>query len=195
MRHSGAIAVSCIDVIEENYEDSLDVAQRSKRNCAPNAPRHVSSAAWWTEPAAPSWPISLFAASRSADSSELTFDGFENPLTVSDSLALTILALSIWPLDRPRSTRCAYREMVSMHPHSVAVPLVNLTIGQRIQVGGDRATVRYIGTVEGQSGEWAGLEWDDAARGKHNGTVGGRSYFRCSFAGERQLSPHDHRRC
>lgn len=41
-------------------------------------------------------------------------------------------------------------------------------------------TVRYAGPVEGTSGEWLGVEWDDSsARGKHDGQKDGRRYFRC----------------
>ena len=50
--------------------------------------------------------------------------------------------------------------------------------GARVLVGGrHRATLRYLGELDGQQGEWAGLEWDDAARGKHDGVAGGRRYF------------------
>ena len=89
-------------------------------------------------------------------------------------------------LEQPSHALCAGAQLillVLMNPRSVAVPLTSLTVGQRLQVGNERATVRYIGPVDGQSGEWAGLEWDNADRGKHDGTVGGRSYFTCVFVG------------
>mmetsp|Transcript_18099 Transcript_18099/g.46364 ORF Transcript_18099/g.46364 Transcript_18099/m.46364 type:complete len:102 (+) Transcript_18099:101-406(+) len=46
-----------------------------------------------------------------------------------------------------------------------------VTEGQRVAAGkeGFRATVRYVGPVEGQEGQWAGLEWDDATRGPSSG--------------------------
>ncbi|CAO3577072.1 unnamed protein product [Absidia cylindrospora] len=34
-----------------------------------------------------------------------------------------------------------------------------IKIDTRIQVGEDRATIRYIGEVEGSSGQWLGVEW------------------------------------
>ena len=50
--------------------------------------------------------------------------------------------------------------------------------GDRLRVGGDAATVRYVGPVAGKGPDaWVGLEWDDEARGKHDGSVGGRRYF------------------
>eukprot|EP00887_Chlorella_sp_A99_P001094 scaffold14.g1094.t1 len=54
-----------------------------------------------------------------------------------------------------------------------------LAVGSRISVGGHKATVRYVGPLEGQPDEWVGLEWDDAGRGKHDGTHAGRRYFSC----------------
>jgi hypothetical protein len=54
-----------------------------------------------------------------------------------------------------------------------------LEVGARVVIGKDRdkATVRYLGPVEGQQGSWVGVEWDDASRGKHDGSTGGRRYF------------------
>ena len=54
-----------------------------------------------------------------------------------------------------------------------------LAVGARLFVGSHAATIKYIGEVEGQQGAWAGLEWDDASRGKHDGSHGGRRYFSC----------------
>ena len=59
-------------------------------------------------------------------------------------------------------------------------------VNQRLQIGSERATVRYIGEVAGQSGEWVGLEWDNAARGKHDGSTNGQRYFNCIYSGEYQ---------
>eukprot|EP00742_Colponemidia_sp_Colp-10_P003275 GILJ01003485.1.p1 GENE.GILJ01003485.1~~GILJ01003485.1.p1 ORF type:complete len:552 (+),score=93.11 GILJ01003485.1:115-1770(+) len=54
--------------------------------------------------------------------------------------------------------------------------------GQRIICGDDRGTVRYVGTVASApdpNETWVGIEWDDAKRGKHDGTVQGVRYFTC----------------
>lgn len=59
---------------------------------------------------------------------------------------------------------------------------MSLPIAARLTVDKCRATVRYVGSVEGQQGTWVGLEWDDPARGKHDGTVGNRRYFSCRDA-------------
>lgn len=52
-------------------------------------------------------------------------------------------------------------------------------IGQRLSFDGALCTVRYIGEVAGTSGVWLGVEWDDGARGKHDGHHKGVRYFSC----------------
>ena len=52
-------------------------------------------------------------------------------------------------------------------------------INQRLSYDGATCTVRYIGAVSGTSGTWLGVEWDDPARGKHDGVKDGRRYFAC----------------
>ncbi|CAL4910786.1 unnamed protein product [Urochloa decumbens] len=62
-------------------------------------------------------------------------------------------------------------------------------LGQRVHAAGDPrrvGTVRYLGPVEGHSGDWVGVDWDDGAGGRHDGSVAGRRYF--VAAGERSAS-------
>ena len=56
-------------------------------------------------------------------------------------------------------------------------------LGDRVQIADCKATVTYVGEVQGQKGTWIGLDWDHAARGKNDGSTGGRSYFQCSKPG------------
>jgi dynactin complex subunit len=51
--------------------------------------------------------------------------------------------------------------------------------GDRIELEGSRGTVRYLGPLEGASGTWLGVEWDEAHRGKHHGDYLGKRYFEC----------------
>ncbi len=51
--------------------------------------------------------------------------------------------------------------------------------GDRLSLKGQLCTVRYVGPVADKAGTWLGVEWDDPARGKHNGTHNGRAYFTC----------------
>ena len=53
--------------------------------------------------------------------------------------------------------------------------------GARVLLGGKhRATVRYVGAIDGQQGTWVGIEYDEAGKGKHDGSHGGRRYFSCA---------------
>jgi tubulin-specific chaperone E len=52
-------------------------------------------------------------------------------------------------------------------------------VGTRLSFDGALCTIRYVGEVEGTKGVWLGVEWDDPARGKHNGSHKGRRYFDC----------------
>ncbi|KAM9490668.1 LOW QUALITY PROTEIN: tubulin-specific chaperone E [Salvelinus alpinus] len=49
-------------------------------------------------------------------------------------------------------------------------------VGRR---GGERGTVRFVGTVPPTAGLWLGVEWDNPDRGKHNGSHEGGHYFTC----------------
>lgn len=55
----------------------------------------------------------------------------------------------------------------------------SFSIGDRLSYDGALCTVRYIGAVEGTSGSWLGVEWDDPTRGKHDGQHKGVRYFEC----------------
>ncbi|KAK7988584.1 3-alpha-(or 20-beta)-hydroxysteroid dehydrogenase [Apiospora arundinis] len=52
-------------------------------------------------------------------------------------------------------------------------------VGDRLSYDGAVCTVRYIGEVAGTTGNWIGVEWDDATRGKHDGSHKGQRYFTC----------------
>ena len=69
---------------------------------------------------------------------------------------------------------------VSGPPHGDQA--ARIAVGSRVLVGGKhKATVRYIGPLEDQPDEWAGVEWDDPSRGKHDGTHAGHRYFTCAY--------------
>lgn len=60
-----------------------------------------------------------------------------------------------------------------------ATPQQQFSPTDRVLIAKHRATVRYVGPVDGYEGIWVGVEWDDSSRGKHDGETGGRSYFTC----------------
>ncbi|KAH7570934.1 hypothetical protein JRO89_XS05G0225900 [Xanthoceras sorbifolium] len=70
-------------------------------------------------------------------------------------------------------------------------------LGQRVHSVNDTrriGTVKYVGEVQGYSGAWVGVDWDDG-NGKHDGSVNGVRYFRArseksgSFVRVPNLSP------
>ncbi|CAN1855255.1 Tubulin-folding cofactor E [Linum perenne] len=67
-------------------------------------------------------------------------------------------------------------------------------LGQRVHSVGDPrriGTVKYVGTVEGYSGIWVGVDWD-TGEGKHDGTVKGTRYFQAKSENSGSLArPHN----
>jgi dynactin complex subunit len=59
----------------------------------------------------------------------------------------------------------------------------DITVGQRVAVDGQHATVAFVGAVPPTAGEWLGVIWDDPARGKHDGTHEGTRYFDAGCGG------------
>ena len=64
-----------------------------------------------------------------------------------------------------------------MSSDPAAAPEPTFVVGDRVCCEGQRATVRFVGPVDGAEGLWVGVEWDSPERGKHNGTVKGKQYF------------------
>jgi tubulin-specific chaperone E len=57
-----------------------------------------------------------------------------------------------------------------------------LEVGHRVEHASNRGTVRFVGPLPGR-GEctvWVGVDWDDAARGKHDGSVDGVRRFQAA---------------
>lgn len=52
-----------------------------------------------------------------------------------------------------------------------------IVIGTRTECEGYRGTVLFSGEVPPTKGTWLGVEWDDASRGKHDGSHEGKQYF------------------
>lgn len=53
------------------------------------------------------------------------------------------------------------------------------SVGTRINFNNHIGTIKYAGPVNNTTGIWLGVEWDDPARGKHNGSKDGKQYFTC----------------
>nr|XP_053651574.1 tubulin-specific chaperone E-like [Cherax quadricarinatus]XP_053651575.1 tubulin-specific chaperone E-like [Cherax quadricarinatus] len=57
----------------------------------------------------------------------------------------------------------------------------SVKIGSRIESDGARGTVKWIGEVPTTQGTWYGVDWDDAVRGRHDGSHNGIKYFETRF--------------
>ncbi|KAL4325721.1 hypothetical protein GQ457_11G011090 [Hibiscus cannabinus] len=58
------------------------------------------------------------------------------------------------------------------------------TLGQRVHSSADPrrvGTVKFVGNVEGYSGTWVGVDWDNEGDGKHDGSINGVRYFQARF--------------
>jgi hypothetical protein len=57
----------------------------------------------------------------------------------------------------------------------------NYYVGQRVSFSNSSGTIRFIGPVEGlgEDNIRLGIEWDNPARGKHDGQYRGKRYFEC----------------
>jgi hypothetical protein len=64
--------------------------------------------------------------------------------------------------------------MVEARDQSMPQPGARVVLGAK-----HKATVLYVGPIEGQSGTWVGIEYDEAGKGKHDGSHGGKRYFSC----------------
>jgi len=68
-------------------------------------------------------------------------------------------------------------------------------VGERLSYDGNICTVRYAGAVDGTTGQWLGVEWDNGARGKHDGRHKGKRYFTCEpMSCNTAIHPGVHRR-
>lgn len=54
-----------------------------------------------------------------------------------------------------------------------------LRLGDRVDVNGQLAFIRYIGETQFSPGQWVGVQLD-IPDGKNNGTVNGVKYFECA---------------
>lgn len=84
-----------------------------------------------------------------------------------------------------RLHRLPRSQAIATPPLNDPSAVIMLRIGERISVGVKSSsevhhgTIRFVGTLSRKEGVWAGVEWDDATRGKHDGSFEGIKYFDC----------------
>nr|CAD2180484.1 unnamed protein product [Meloidogyne enterolobii] len=68
-----------------------------------------------------------------------------------------------------------------------------IELNRRVMLKEAKGVVKYCGEVEGTTGIWIGVDWDNKERGKHNGSFNGKQYFEAlsatsgSFVREKDL--------
>ncbi|XP_064428125.1 CAP-Gly domain-containing linker protein 4 isoform X2 [Mirounga angustirostris] len=109
-------------------------------------------------------------------------DPVEMPLEMADAAAtakeIKQMLLDAAPLSRdmskpllPNCDRVTSKAMLTS---------LGLKLGDRVVIAGQKVgTLRFCGTTEFATGQWAGIELDEP-EGKNNGSVGKTQYFKCA---------------
>ncbi|XP_004418240.1 PREDICTED: CAP-Gly domain-containing linker protein 4 isoform X1 [Ceratotherium simum simum] len=109
-------------------------------------------------------------------------DPVEMPLEMADAAAtakeIKQMLLDAVPLscDISKPTLPNYDRVTS----KAMLTSLGLKLGDRVVIAGQKVgTLRFCGTTEFASGQWAGIELDEP-EGKNNGSVGKVQYFKCA---------------
>uniref|UniRef100_A0A8C2SNE0 CAP-Gly domain containing linker protein family member 4 n=2 Tax=Coturnix japonica TaxID=93934 RepID=A0A8C2SNE0_COTJA len=109
-------------------------------------------------------------------------DPVDMPLEMADAAAsakeIKQILLDAMPLSCDIS-----KAMITNYDHITGKAMLlslGLKLGDRVVIAGQKVgTLRFCGTTEFASGQWAGIELDEA-EGKNNGSVGKVQYFKCA---------------
>lgn len=109
-------------------------------------------------------------------------DPVDMPLEMADAAAsakeIKQILLDAMPLSCDIS-----KAMITNYDHITGKAMLlslGLKLGDRVIIAGQKVgTLRFCGTTEFASGQWAGVELDEA-EGKNNGSVGKVQYFKCA---------------
>ncbi|XP_053057038.1 CAP-Gly domain-containing linker protein 4 isoform X3 [Acinonyx jubatus] len=109
-------------------------------------------------------------------------DPVEMPLEMADAAAtakeIKQMLLDVVPLscDISKPMLPSYDRVTS----KAMLASLGLKLGDRVVIAGQKVgTLRFCGTTEFASGQWAGIELDEP-EGKNNGSVGKIQYFKCA---------------
>uniref|UniRef100_A0A8C6A3U2 CAP-Gly domain containing linker protein family member 4 n=1 Tax=Marmota marmota marmota TaxID=9994 RepID=A0A8C6A3U2_MARMA len=109
-------------------------------------------------------------------------DPVDMPLEMADAAA-TAKEIKQMLLDAVPLSCSVTKAMLQNCDHVTAKSMLTslgLKLGDRVVIAGQKVgTLRFCGTTEFASGQWAGIELDEP-EGKNNGSVGKVQYFKCS---------------
>ncbi|KAK7806195.1 hypothetical protein U0070_017535 [Myodes glareolus] len=109
-------------------------------------------------------------------------DPVDMPLEMADAAA-TAKEIKQMLLDAAPLSCSISKAMLSSSDHVTSKAMLaslGLKLGDRVVIAGQKVgTLRFCGTTEFASGQWAGIELDEP-EGKNNGSVGRVQYFKCA---------------
>ncbi|ELV13717.1 CAP-Gly domain-containing linker protein 4 [Tupaia chinensis] len=109
-------------------------------------------------------------------------DPVDMPLEMADAAA-TAKEIKQMLLDAVPLSCNITKAMLSNYDHVTGKAMLTslgLKLGDRVVIAGQKVgTLRFCGTTEFASGQWAGIELDEP-EGKNNGSVGKVQYFKCA---------------
>lgn len=100
-------------------------------------------------------------------------------LKLSEVKCRWLYKLAVWAISWITVQSSTYQNTGTNDLLGLAWAMSVPAVGQRRSFDGHLSTIRYVGTVQGTTGDWLGVEWDDASRGKHSGEHKGVRYFTC----------------
>ncbi|XP_040406658.1 CAP-Gly domain-containing linker protein 4 isoform X2 [Cygnus olor] len=109
-------------------------------------------------------------------------DPVDMPLEMADAAASAKEIKQIL-LDAVSLSCDVSKAVIPNHNHVTGKAMLlslGLKLGDRVVIAGQKVgTLRFCGTTEFASGQWAGIELDEA-EGKNNGSIGKVQYFKCA---------------
>lgn len=109
-------------------------------------------------------------------------DPVDMPLEMADAAAISkeIKQMLLDSMPLPCTIAKATLPNCDITTSKAMLTTLGLKLGDRVVIAGQKVgTLRFCGTTEFASGQWAGIELDEP-EGKNNGSVGRVQYFKCA---------------
>ncbi|XP_051868914.1 CAP-Gly domain-containing linker protein 4-like isoform X2 [Pristis pectinata] len=123
----------------------------------------------------------VFRNDKGQTPADIVPDPLDMPLDMAEAAAIA-KELKQMLLDALPLTCDISKSMLTNYDHISGKALLmslGLKLGERVMIGGQKVgTLRFCGTTEFASGQWAGIELDEP-EGKNDGSICGIQYFSC----------------
>ncbi|KAM4042918.1 CAP-Gly domain-containing linker protein 4 [Anomaloglossus baeobatrachus] len=124
----------------------------------------------------------VFRDDRGRVPADVVPDPVDMPLEMADAAAVAKEIKQILLDDMPLLCDLSQISLPNYDnvPGNVSLQTSGLKLGDRVLIAGQKVgTLRYCGATQFATGQWAGVEMEEAD-GKNDGAVGGVQYFKCS---------------